>query len=88
VPVVSYTFENQKAADDGNLYSATTGLNTLNGNTSHPIIFTTDNKIHVISAEPYHIYNIAGNLIPNKTTLPIGVYIVKTGMYTTKVLVP
>jgi glucosylceramidase len=78
------------SVDDFQLYytkTATTGLNTPNGNTSHPIIFTANNKIHVISSEPYNIYNIAGNLISNKTTLPSGVYIVKIKNYSSKVLV-
>jgi glucosylceramidase len=79
------------SVDDFQLYytkAATTGLNTPNENTSHPIIFTANNKIHVISSEPYSIYTTTGNQLPAKSTLSAGIYIVKVGQYTTKVLVP
>jgi hypothetical protein len=77
--------------DDFQLFytkAETTGLNNITVNTVRPIIFTANNSIHVLSPEPYSVYNVAGNLIPNKTTLSGGIYIVKTGNYSTKVLVP
>jgi glucosylceramidase len=76
--------------DDFQLFytkAETTGLNNSTENTVRPIIFTANNSIHVLSQEPYSVYNVAGNLIPNKTTLHGGIYIVKTGNYSTKVLV-
>lgn len=78
------------SVDDFQLFytkAASTGLNNSSENTIRPIIFTANNIIHVISSESYSVYNVAGNLIPNKITLPGGIYIVKIGNYSTKVLV-
>lgn len=79
------------SVDDFQLFytkAEATGLNNTTNNTVHPIIFTANNSIHVLSTEPYSVYNVSGNLIPNKATLAGGIYIVKTGSYTTKVLLP
>ncbi|MDD4990991.1 MAG: glycoside hydrolase family 30 protein [Paludibacter sp.] len=77
------------SVDDFKLYyikSAPSALINLQTD-SHPIVYCSDKKIHVLTSEKWTLFTISGIQLNTKSTLQDGIYIVKIGAYTAKVIV-